>query len=135
MSVVEASWRFGRYVCQLKRLTLNYCQRSGSSRGIREYLEKEVISFAEKNPSISIYISERKTRHPRLVANYLNEQSKVISVKNMEVEEISEWLERLKNESGKLWRTEKIRKPWHTDTPSIQGTWNPLLNKPPPNMY
>ncbi len=52
----------------------------------------------------------------------------------MDPDQISEWLERLKNESGKMWRTEKIRKPWHTDTPSIQGPWNPILHKPPPNM-
>lgn len=67
---------------------------------------------------------------PTLPFIAVNGKSKVVSVKNCEPEEISQWVERLRNESGKLWRTEKIRKPWHTDTPSIQGTWNPLLNKP-----
>ncbi len=64
----------------------------------------------------------------------VNEKSKVICVKNMEPADIGVWLERLRNESGKLWRSEKVRKPWHTDKPSIQGTWNPLLNKPAPKM-
>ena len=35
MSAVEASWRFGRYVCQLQRLHLYFCKYSGSSRGMR----------------------------------------------------------------------------------------------------
>jgi large subunit ribosomal protein L43 len=46
----------------------------------------------------------------------------------MELQDINKWLERLRGESGI--KIEKIRKPWHTDNPSIQGTWTPFINKP-----
>lgn len=52
-----------------------------------------------------------------------------MDVKNKTPEEIEEWVERLRNESGV--KVEKIRKFWHTENPSIQGTWTPFLNKPP----
>ena len=63
-----------------------------------------------------------------VLSSLVNGNSKVIDVKNMEVEDISEWMERLRNESGV--KLERIRKFWNTDNPSIQGTWNPFLNKP-----
>jgi len=33
----EPFWKFGRYVCQMKRLTINYCPQHPSSRGIRYF--------------------------------------------------------------------------------------------------
>ncbi|EDO49536.1 predicted protein [Nematostella vectensis] len=118
----------GRYVCQLQRLTLNYCRAGGSSRGIREYIDSEVLNFAKQNPEVAFYVRERNGKHPRIVAKYLNGNSKIIDVKNMQPSEISEWTRRLLGESGA--KIEKIRKFWHTDNPSIQGTWDPFLNKP-----
>ena len=60
----------------------------------------------------------------------VNGKENIVEVKNMDLSEISKALEQLRNESGKTWITDKVRKRWHTDKPSIQGTWNPLLNKP-----
>ena len=58
----------------------------------------------------------------------MNGNSKIIDIKNQEPHDINTWLERLKGESGN--KIEKIRKFWHTENPSIQGTWNPFINKP-----
>lgn len=55
--------------------------------------------------------------------------SKEVEVKNMTPEKIKECVTSLRNESGE--KVEKIRKHWHTENPSIQGTWNPFLHKPP----
>ncbi|XP_020913097.1 39S ribosomal protein L43, mitochondrial [Exaiptasia diaphana] len=118
----------GRYVCQLQRLTLNYCRAGGSSRGLREFIDKSLVDFASKNPQIAVYVRERNGKHPRIVANYLNGNSKIIDIKNEYPQDIQVWLDRLKGESGK--KIEKIRKFWHTDHPSIQGTWTPFMNKP-----
>ncbi|XP_065071884.1 large ribosomal subunit protein mL43-like [Rhopilema esculentum] len=134
MSAVEVSWRFGRYVCQLHRLHIYFCRYSGSSRGMRDFLENKVTYFAENNPSISIYVNEMKRKHPKLEAHYLNGNTKEVIVQNMEETDIFDALEQLRNQSGKEWLTDKIRKTWHTDKPSIQGTWNPLLNKPAPDF-
>lgn len=47
----------------------------------------------------------------------------------MKPEEVQEIVTSLRNESGE--EVKKLRKFWHTENPSIQGTWNPFLNKPP----
>ncbi|XP_073236229.1 large ribosomal subunit protein mL43-like [Porites lutea] len=120
---------FGRFVRPLQRLVLNYCQRGGSSRGIREYIDKNVVEFAKNNPEVTVYVRERNGKHPRIVANFINGNSKIVEVKNKTPEEIKEWVERLRNESGV--KVQKIRQFWHTENPSIQGTWTPFLNKPP----
>lgn len=59
----------------------------------------------------------------------VNGNSKIVEVKNKTPEEVKEWVERLRNESGV--KLQKIRQFWHTENPSIQGTWTPFLNKPP----
>ena len=47
----------------------------------------------------------------------------------MKPEEVEEVVTSLRNESGE--EIKKLRKFWHTENPSIQGTWNPFLNRPP----
>ncbi|XP_028391040.1 39S ribosomal protein L43, mitochondrial-like [Dendronephthya gigantea] len=126
MAVANA---FGRYICQLKRLTFNFCPVGGSSRAMREFVDKKVIKFTESNPNIAVYIVERPGRHPRIVANYLSGSSKVISLKNTDTKDIEKWINRLQSESGK--KLEKNTRRWYTDNPSIQGTWTPFLNNSP----
>lgn len=43
--------------------------------------------------------------------------------------QISELLTKLTNQSGL--DIIRIRKPFHTDNPSIQGQWHPFTNRPP----
>ena len=47
----------------------------------------------------------------------------------MPVESVCQWLEHLRTRSGE--QLVKVVKPWHSDTPSIQGVWHPFLNKHP----
>ena len=51
------------------------------------------------------------------------------SVQNQNKEEISKWIEYMRTRSGV--NIQRIRKPWHTENPSIQGTWHPFTNKDP----
>lgn len=64
----------------------------------------------------------------------VNGSSKIIAIPNHDNKAIWEWLERLRNESGRQWRSERLHQTWITDTPSIQGTWTPFLFKPPVNI-
>ena len=43
--------------------------------------------------------------------------------------QVSELLTKLTNQSGL--EIIRIRKPFHTDNPSIQGQWHPFTNRPP----
>lgn len=42
-------------------------------------------------------------------------------------EEIAQWIGLMRGRSGV--QIMRIRKDWHTDTPSIQGMWNPFMFK------
>jgi large subunit ribosomal protein L43 len=93
---------------------------------MREYIDQRVTGFADKNPEVALYVRHRPSRHPRLVAEYLNGKSKIVCVKNLTPEEIQKFVTQLRTESGA--KAEKLKKPWHTERPSIQGNWNPFLN-------
>ena len=43
-----------RGVWQLRELVISYCERSGSSRGVREFLHTRLIPFASENPQLQI---------------------------------------------------------------------------------
>ncbi len=52
----------------------------------------------------------------------------MIPLKNTDAKDIHKWVDRLRCESGMNLEknTRTIR--WHTDNPSIQGTWTPFIN-------
>ena len=72
--------------------------------------------------------------HSTLMSFSVNGKTHQVLVRNLEQKEIEDALEQLRNQGGKLWISDKVRKTWHTDKPSIQGTWNPLLHKPAPDF-
>ncbi len=57
----------------------------------------------------------------------VNGNSQVVPVPNLSSAEIKEHVWRLGNASGE--KVKKLRKPWHTNNPSIQGNWSPFLYK------
>lgn len=114
----------------------------------RDYLNSHVTQLAKSHPEVAFYVRPRKYRHPRLVAEYceptviypsvhpsiycnnvhlVNGNSQIVSLKNMAPSEI-EWHVHLVCSSSGI-KTVKLKKPWHTDNPSIQGTWSPFLHK------
>ena len=48
-------------------------------------------------------------------------------VPTLNQEMICQWVNHLRTHSGN--ETVRLRKTWHTDTPSIQGPWTPFVNK------
>ncbi|XP_069851152.1 large ribosomal subunit protein mL43 [Dipodomys merriami] len=118
----------GRYVQQLQRLSFSLSRDAPSSRGAREFVEQEVADFARRNPGIVIYVNPRPCQVPRVVAEYLNGSVREESLNCKSVEEITALVQKLANQSGL--DIIRIRKPFHTDNPSIQGQWHPFTNKP-----
>ncbi|XP_073520539.1 large ribosomal subunit protein mL43 isoform X2 [Phyllobates terribilis] len=115
----------GRYVCQLKRLTLIFSKDAQPSRGAREYIEEKVVDFANQNPGIVVYISPKQCRVPKLVVNgSIREEA----INSKTAEEIAQLIQKMASQSGL--DIIRIRKPYHTDSPSIQGQWHPFTNKP-----
>ncbi|XP_022903752.1 large ribosomal subunit protein mL43 [Onthophagus taurus] len=115
----------GRYVCQLQRVVLKFCKNNGSSRGMRDFVEKGLINFAESNPGVVVYLKPRRHRSPVIIAEYLNGDKQHISCRNYTEEEVLKWLNLLRTQSGNH-EGFRLRKMWHTDHPSIQGPWTPF---------
>ncbi|XP_066581596.1 large ribosomal subunit protein mL43 [Prorops nasuta] len=120
----------GRYVCQLQRVTIKFCKSHGGSRGVRDFLQNNLLNYAKENPGVVVYVKPRRHRSPVLVANYLNGETQWVSVHDYSREDIVKWMELLKNqfhESSAI----RLRKLWHTDFPSIQGPWTPFTFSDP----
>ncbi|XP_056411833.1 39S ribosomal protein L43, mitochondrial [Hyla sarda] len=117
----------GRYVCQLKRLTLIFSKDAQPSRGAREFIEEKVVDFAKQNPGVVVYISPKPCRVPKVVGEYLNGHIREVEINSKTAEEIAELIQKMARQSGL--DIIRIRKPYHTDNPSIQGQWHPFTNK------
>ncbi|XP_040032475.1 large ribosomal subunit protein mL43 [Gasterosteus aculeatus] len=119
----------GRYVCQLKRVSIRFSKKGQSSLGVREFIEEGVVDYAKSNPSTVVYVSPESCRVPKIVAEYLNGNVREEIVTGKTSPQISELLTKLTDQSGL--DIIRIRKPFHTDSPSIQGQWHPFTNRPP----
>ncbi|KAL8601251.1 hypothetical protein ACOMHN_003195 [Nucella lapillus] len=119
----------GRYICQLQRITLNFCKSSPASVGMRDFIEKHLIDFTRENPGVVVYVKPRRHKGPNLAAEYLNGGCEVIRTANMPAEEVCKWLEHMRTRSGT--QIVHLSKLWQTHNPSIQGVWHPFLNKHP----
>ncbi|XP_013420498.1 39S ribosomal protein L43, mitochondrial [Lingula anatina] len=119
----------GRYVNQCQRITLKFCKEHGDSRGMRDFIEQELLDFTRSNPGVVMYLQPRRHRKPVIVAEYLNGYKENLYVPNYPKDEICKWVEHLRCKQGMT--PMRLRKYQHTDNPSIQGIWNPFTNKDP----
>ncbi|XP_041829735.1 39S ribosomal protein L43, mitochondrial [Melanotaenia boesemani] len=118
----------GRYVCQLKRVSIIFSKKGQSSLGVRDFIEEGVMDYAKSNPGTVVYVSPQSCGLPKIVAEYLNGHVREECIKTKTAPQISEILTKLTNQSGQ--DIIRIRKPYHTDNPSIQGQWHPFTNRP-----
>lgn len=120
----------GRYVCQLQRVVLKFCKNNGGSRGMREFIEYDLINYTKDNPGTVVYLKPRRHRAAVISAEYLNGENQSIFCNNFTCEEIAKWLNLLLTQSGNHEGT-RLRKLWHTENPSIQGPWTPYTFRDP----
>ena len=90
-----------RGVRQLKELIIRYSDYDGSSKGIREWMRLNLINFANRNPEINIKTEKKRCCHPILYGNYMNGNTKQICIKNLEPEQITDYVLFLRNQIGR----------------------------------
>ncbi|KAJ2795933.1 39S ribosomal protein L51, mitochondrial [Coemansia sp. 'formosensis'] len=117
----------GAFVFPCRKLVFNYCERSGSSKSMMEYLQKEATRFASENPQIEVVVQPRPSKHPIVRAFYTNGEQKTKCVRRCSAGEIPEIVKSLRDHSGhKLHR-------WNryviSDTPSVRGIYSPFHDK------
>ncbi|CAB1444617.1 unnamed protein product [Pleuronectes platessa] len=90
----------GRYVPQLKRISIVFSKNAQSSLGVRDFIEEGVVDYAKKNPGTVVYVSPQICRIPKVVAEYLNGNVREELVTSKTAPQISELLTKLANQSG-----------------------------------
>ncbi|GAB1860127.1 Large ribosomal subunit protein mL43 [Camponotus japonicus] len=120
----------GRYVGQLQRVTLKFCKSHGTSRGMRDFIEHDLVQYAKDNPGVVVYAKPRRHRHPVIVAEYLNGGKHWMDVANYSRDDIIKWMELVRTQIHNS-SAMRLRKLWHTNFPSIQGPWTPFTFKDP----
>eukprot|EP00730_Choanoeca_flexa_P008935 TRINITY_DN12558_c8_g4_i1.p1 TRINITY_DN12558_c8_g4~~TRINITY_DN12558_c8_g4_i1.p1 ORF type:complete len:132 (+),score=14.94 TRINITY_DN12558_c8_g4_i1:97-492(+) len=124
---MASATRYGRYICQLRKLNITYCKGGGSSAGMREFIEHTLPGLAAANPQTIFEVRHRGGRHPALVGEFLNGATKKVCVKNYHPDGVESFAMRLLREDG-----HKVKKEAHgtkTNRPTIQGNWNPFLHE------
>ena len=86
-----------RGVLQLQRLKMCFCDWSGSSNGIRDFVKTDdFYSFVNTNKSVNFEFYLRRGNHPFIKAIYANGFQKDISLKNKTDEEVMMEFNKLK---------------------------------------
>jgi len=116
-----------RGIYQLKRLSLQYCDYGGSSKGVRDFLQSEYLKeFLEKNPQINFEFYMKRGFHPYISSSYINGYVKDQSLRGLQPEEILKELLRYRNSSGRK-HIEHSGKKVYGSIKSIQGGWKPNM--------
>ena len=104
----------------------------GSSRGMIEFLKKELVPFARDHPDTEFTVEMKKARHPTVFAEYRSGPcvgggfDKAIGVKNMSCQEILAVAKKLRDSSGR--KIKQIDKPiLQCSGLSVQGRWTAAL--------
>ena len=109
-------------------MTLKFCKFGGSSKGVRDFIENKIVDYSRSNPGVVVYLKPRRHKSPVLTCEYLNGSYHWMNLHNMSEKEIVAWIDYHTTRSGEL--IKRFRKSIRTFWPSVQGPWNPFLNKP-----
>lgn len=118
--------KIDKFISQLTTLTIYYNPMGGSSKGLREFLNKNIVKWCIDNPQISVEVKVKYT-HPHAVGSYLCGNKRDTQLLNMDSKEVAKQLENLRCVSGHKIKNERLR--WKVNNPSMQGQWNPFLNR------
>src|SRR5690606_35061067 len=119
-------------VWQLTRIILNYCDHSGSSKGVRYFTKyhlkliftSELINtgrlyaFARENPQIQFVVQLRRGKHPVVMGEWRNGRKFSVECSNDSPEEIERTMYTLRNQWGTKGR--KLGRYVISKRPSIQ---------------
>jgi large subunit ribosomal protein L43 len=119
----------GLFIPQIKRIVLNYCETSGSSRHLIQYFKQgQLNQFAQSHPHVQFIVTPRPASHPLIKGTYMNGKQKVLCVKNMNAKEINERLTFLVESADAITRPAP-RGGVQSATPAVRGIWSPFQPK------
>ena len=90
-----------RGIRQCKKILIRYSDYDGSSKGVREWMRANLVDFAKKNPDLQVTTVLKRCVHPFVRGNYENGNSKTICIKNLQPENITDYVNNLRNQIGR----------------------------------
>jgi len=90
----------------MKELVIRYSDYDGSSKGIREWMRTNLVQFAQSNPDLAVKTELKRCVHPFVRGNYMNGNSKTICIKNLQPENITGYVNDLRNQIGRKVRSQ-----------------------------
>jgi large subunit ribosomal protein L43 len=113
-----------RGVRQCQKLLIRYSDRDGSSRGIRDWMRENLVDFAKSNPALKVETQLKRATHPFVRAYYANGNDKTIGLKNLDAEDIDDYIFDLRSQIGRKISSGGYAKPVLSQCRSVQGEWN-----------
>merc|ERR1712062_64711 len=91
MAASRAALKFPKH---LKELRLHLCQKSATSQGARDFVEKHYVGIKQANPSFPILVRECSNVQPKLTARYELGRESSVPLSNLSADQV---LDSLKN--------------------------------------
>ncbi|KAK4146316.1 thioredoxin-like protein [Dichotomopilus funicola] len=113
----------GSFVLQCKKLDFHYCDFGGSSKGMNGFIKSLLPAFVTANPQVEFSVSPRPSRHPVIIAQYINGREKSVCVRNMQPYEILKKATLLRDSNGE--KNKRTVKPVRSINESVRGVWSP----------
>ncbi|KAH3902919.1 probable 54S ribosomal protein L51, mitochondrial [Saccharomycodes ludwigii] len=114
------------FVPHIKKITIQYCNWGGSSKGIRDFLSsKRLDNLIENNKHIEFEIV-KKSGHPILRGEYANGREKVICVRNLNIDLVENKFAILRNSTGEQLHSRTKNDNVESLNKSVRGIWSPL---------
>lgn len=113
----------GAFVLACKRITLQFDQAGGSSQGLRDFLRLRLDKYASQNSKIEFRVVQ-KAGHPVIKGYYSNGKDKAVCVRNLNVDNVQNKLNLLREASGEAIRKRNSKVESIND--SVRGLWSPL---------
>jgi large subunit ribosomal protein L43 len=114
-----------RGVWQLLRLNVNYCDHSGSSKHIRAFINSGLTEYAAQYPHAEVTSTVRRGRHPHVIGEFRNGNTKTVDLRNVQEEQIKFHMHYMFSEKGKKGGGSVKHGRKFTVNESVQGPWRP----------
>lgn len=92
MSIFQWRSNLGKYVREVR---IHLCQKSQSSQGVRDFLEKYYIGMKKENPQIPILVRECSGIQPKMYARYDHGKENSVQLNNMSGDGVLQAMEKL----------------------------------------
>ena len=112
-----------RGIHQLKNIRMYFCDKGGSSIGVREAMKStQFVDFVQKNQHLNFEINMRRNHHPYISSTYINGFVKDVPLRNMSCDETMHYLKSVNQQFGRRPLKHNSIKVM-SDKSSIQGKW------------